>query len=377
MFACLRGDIQLIDCFMKHKPNLNLKDANNRNALFYIINADKGDNADLILTLILKGINVNEPEKIGNHFYHSPLTLAVSKEMKNTVKILLENGADVNYILEKDGNTALHYAVNNTNIEIIELLLLHGGNVKVINAHNFTPLSLALKISNTEVYKIVVEEHNKLAKIENENVSTLLKEDDLNSLQNINSNVNSNNKKKRKNKDENQPNNYEDNHLIKEHNYSQEINVNLHENLNKENNYSEEIKISNPDHSRKIHYYNKKKNLKQDIVNYLRDKKRTKDKMSITNSDLHLNLEIPIEFKEKIHASNLSLNSYISKIYLNIPEIQNTPILHIDLSDKKKEDATILSWQNEELNRQLIEKDKRMKAMEESLKLYSEEVKCC
>jgi ankyrin repeat protein len=39
MYACKKGDLELVHTIIKHKPNVNMKDVYNRNALFYAINA--------------------------------------------------------------------------------------------------------------------------------------------------------------------------------------------------------------------------------------------------------------------------------------------------------------------------------------------------
>jgi ankyrin repeat protein len=200
MYACLKGDLQLVHTILKHNPNVNMKDANNRNALFYAINADKGDNADIVLTLINSGINVNEPEKEGNMTGNSPLTLATQKNMRNTVKALLDNSADPNWIIAKDHNTALHFAVKNSNIDIIEKLLQKNANLRAINKDNYTPLSLALKLSHTDIYKSLCEEHNKIVKKENEVANTLITEENEHTQQNL-LNLSNNKSKKKKNRE--------------------------------------------------------------------------------------------------------------------------------------------------------------------------------
>ena len=197
MYACLKGDLQLVHTILKHNPNVNMKDANNRNALFYAINADKGDNADIVLTLINSGINVNEPEKESNLTGNSPLTLATQKNMRNTVKALLDNSADPNWVVAKDQNSALHFAVKNSNIDIIEKLLQKNANLRAINKDNYTPLSLALKLSHTDIYKSLCEEHNKIVKKENEVANTLITEENEHSQNNL---LNSSNNKSKKKK---------------------------------------------------------------------------------------------------------------------------------------------------------------------------------
>lgn len=180
MYACLRGDLQLVHTILKHNPNVNLRDSSNRNALFYAINADKGDNADIVFALINAGINVNEAEKEANSYVsgNSPLTLATQKNMRNTVRTLLDHGANPDWMVAKDGNTALHYAVKNCNMEIINKLISKNANLRIINKENVTALSLAIKLSHTDIYKLLVEEHNKIVNKEKEVANDLIHEED-------------------------------------------------------------------------------------------------------------------------------------------------------------------------------------------------------
>ena len=62
-------------------------------------------------------------------------------------------------------------------------------NLKVINKDNVTPLALALKLSHTDIYKLLCEEHNKIVNKEKEIANDLLIEQDSS---------NSKSKKKRK-----------------------------------------------------------------------------------------------------------------------------------------------------------------------------------
>ena len=166
MFACLKGDLQLIQVILSHHPEVNIKDKNNKTALLCAILADKADNVDIIIALIHAGIDINEYGRV-EHFStngtvcyvtHSPLTLATTKNFKNTAKILLDQGADVNFTIVPDDDTALHLAVRNGNLDIIHLLLTNKNvNLQAINKEDKTPYALALSKSQTEIYRILIE----------------------------------------------------------------------------------------------------------------------------------------------------------------------------------------------------------------------------
>ena len=58
------------------------------------------------------------------------------------VRAALQQGVPVT-AAEPDGSTALHEAVRRDNLEIANLLIAAGADVKVANRYNITPLSIA------------------------------------------------------------------------------------------------------------------------------------------------------------------------------------------------------------------------------------------
>ncbi len=123
--------------------------------------------------MIKAGVNVNEIEKCKGH---SPLSLATYKNLKNTIKAILDNNGDPNFILESSGDSILHLAISNNNLEVVKILLEKGANPIVINKEGVTTIELALKHSSTEIYRILIEESNKRNQKENEIVNDLITE---------------------------------------------------------------------------------------------------------------------------------------------------------------------------------------------------------
>src|SRR5580693_1577916 len=58
------------------------------------------------------------------------------------VRALLQQGVPVTAV-EPDGSTALHEAVRRDSLDIADLLIAAGADVKAANRYNITPLSLA------------------------------------------------------------------------------------------------------------------------------------------------------------------------------------------------------------------------------------------
>ncbi len=73
----------------------------------------------------------------------SPLCLNTSDS--EITQLLLDHGAEIDYQTNPDGNTALHFAAQNGQLETAEVLLKNGANPNIQNEKGETPLCLALK----------------------------------------------------------------------------------------------------------------------------------------------------------------------------------------------------------------------------------------
>lgn len=86
----------------------------------------------------------------------TPLILAIEKENKNIIKILLSKNNP--NIQDSNGNSPLHYAVNKQNIEIIKLLLKSGADISTLNSDAQSALDLAKSYGYDQIIEII-EEH--------------------------------------------------------------------------------------------------------------------------------------------------------------------------------------------------------------------------
>ena len=71
-----------------------------------------------------------------------PLVDAVKRTDAAAVRALLQKRVDVN-AQEIDGSTALHWAVQQGRVDLVNLLIGSGANVKATNRYGVAPLSLA------------------------------------------------------------------------------------------------------------------------------------------------------------------------------------------------------------------------------------------
>src|SRR6186997_3387104 len=82
---------------------------------------------------------------IGINAAESPVADAASRGDRDAVKALLKQAADVN-AAQGDGMTALHWAAMNGDLELAQMLIFAGANVRATTRlGTYTPLYLAAK----------------------------------------------------------------------------------------------------------------------------------------------------------------------------------------------------------------------------------------
>lgn len=102
--------------------------------------------------LLNRGAAVDE--RSTNPMKNTPLHAAAAGAQLEAMRLLLENGANVN-AQQHGGWTALHAAAQTGNREMLELLLAHGAHVYARAENNQTPLDLALLHGKAEAANVL------------------------------------------------------------------------------------------------------------------------------------------------------------------------------------------------------------------------------
>jgi len=112
----------------------------------------------MIESLISKGVDVNEYGTIisGDLNFDNidilPINCALIKNNKNLVENLIKHGAELNNL---DAPLPLIYAIEEDNIEIVDLLINFGAKVNIVfrdlQRKKWTPLTYAINKNNEKI----------------------------------------------------------------------------------------------------------------------------------------------------------------------------------------------------------------------------------
>ncbi len=90
---------------------------------------------------------------------YAPIHLALMRRRKDTkeiVEILIKHNVDID-IKDRDGDTALHKAVFNEYVEVIELLVKNKASTSLLGSRKLTPYSLAKYIGRESAEQKLLE----------------------------------------------------------------------------------------------------------------------------------------------------------------------------------------------------------------------------
>lgn len=138
----VKEDLPLIRAMLAHGANVNTRTSYDDTVLACTA---RFDSAAIVKLLLENGAKVNEPAFVGRTALVEAAMGWQKKAIgqKETVSILLARGAKVN-AQDEFGSTALHMALEHvTNINIIQQLLAHGADPRIVDEDGESPITLA------------------------------------------------------------------------------------------------------------------------------------------------------------------------------------------------------------------------------------------
>lgn len=148
--AVVGGDFESVRRYINMGANVNSVDSSG-STIIYRMSLLKDltmDQMNCINYLLIKGADANKE----NYNGYTPLTAHLSSNIfnKEFLQRILQYNVEINGS-DFDGDTPLHFAVMNNNLEAVEYLLENGANTNVKNKDGITPLHIAVKEKNYDI----------------------------------------------------------------------------------------------------------------------------------------------------------------------------------------------------------------------------------
>eukprot|EP01034_Spumella_vulgaris_P024692 gene24692-31065_t len=140
--AAVKGHHEVVTVLLTAKANTKLLN-NNKDTPLHL--AASYSHTETVTLLLVAGANTH----IVNELEQTPLHVAGTAEI---AKLLIDAGAEVDSV-DKDLETALHYAARKGHIEFVQLLLGAGADVYLINKDEFSAYDLAQDAAIMELLK--------------------------------------------------------------------------------------------------------------------------------------------------------------------------------------------------------------------------------
>lgn len=136
--AAYHGQMVVVRIFLEFGLNVNYRQADGNTALHEA--AEKG-HLDIVQYLIENGADIH----IINSKGEKPIHIAAQYGNKDILECLILKDTNIDEVNNINGWTALHYAIQNLHLDIVQYLVINGANVKVMAKDGINPLGRAVK----------------------------------------------------------------------------------------------------------------------------------------------------------------------------------------------------------------------------------------
>ncbi|KAL5083008.1 hypothetical protein Trisim1_002258 [Trichoderma cf. simile WF8] len=152
MIAIQQGHYKIAEALLRHGADPNLQEQGGQTALWMAVIHERIDFCRLLLA------HKADPSLALKESDITPLISAVINKSMELVKLLVENGADVNQPLGLDNEcTPVYMATINDDIEMVRYLLSHNADPNLARSNGITPLWVAAQQGYSEVARLLVE----------------------------------------------------------------------------------------------------------------------------------------------------------------------------------------------------------------------------
>ncbi|XP_062874698.1 nuclear factor NF-kappa-B p105 subunit isoform X2 [Trichomycterus rosablanca] len=150
------GDVRRL--LVPHRPLMAAQDENGDTGLHLSVIHSQTDTVQN-LAQVISAISGEDVLNMRNDLYQTPLHLAVLTHQKEAVESLLAAGSDIT-LTDRDGNTALHLAAQQSDGDVIRVLLKRREVLELTNTHNSAgvcPLHLAVLANSLNGVRALLE----------------------------------------------------------------------------------------------------------------------------------------------------------------------------------------------------------------------------
>lgn len=118
---------------------------------------------DIIQKLINNGYKINSIDKDEK----SPLVYAIQMRLLSIVKLLVENGADINFLIKNNDLTVLMFAIEHGNLDAFKYLVECNADINFKNKDGHTPIVWAIKNGNPDALKFLIKSGAEMTDVNN------------------------------------------------------------------------------------------------------------------------------------------------------------------------------------------------------------------
>ena len=152
--AMKSANIGVIQALINAGYDVNHSEKYNPRPIFGACVINFPSNNDIIIQILIDaGADINIIDIYGNY---SPLSFSVDVRNIDSVRALLENGADVN-LGGRIAITPLHMAIRQNFLSAVKILLDYGADLEIVDDNNETALDRARRMGNVEIIELLEE----------------------------------------------------------------------------------------------------------------------------------------------------------------------------------------------------------------------------
>ncbi|MCQ2819827.1 MAG: ankyrin repeat domain-containing protein [archaeon] len=163
IFSVIHGQFNLFTMLLTFRPNIIHCDSEGKSAAVYtILLNDVSKPENYLIRLINADRSILEQHYQIEGEEYNLFTYAAKNNKIKIIDLLSKTPIDFNFRSSVSGNTALHYAVLNDNVEMAQFLLSKVNcNPRIRNEKNKTPMSLSVELRNNTFFRIFSEDYKR------------------------------------------------------------------------------------------------------------------------------------------------------------------------------------------------------------------------